>query len=104
MIAVQSVSDAFSGADCARLLDTIATTPSRDAGLVRQARDHNLRRADLVWLDDVEGTSWVMDRIIEIVRVANRDVFDFDWRLRDWPESFGVLRQHRIGLGSDLTR
>lgn len=48
MIAVQSVRDAISGADCARLLDLIADAPARDAGLVRQARDHNLRRADLV--------------------------------------------------------
>jgi PKHD-type hydroxylase len=60
MIAVHSVSDAFSGADCARLLDLVRDAVPRDAGLVRQGRDHNLRRADLVWLDDVVGTEWVM--------------------------------------------
>jgi len=105
MIAVQSVSDAFSGADCARLLDLVATAPARDAGLVRQARDHNLRRADLVWLDDIEGAGWVMDRVIDIVRVANRDVFEFD--ITDFAESpqvarYGAERQGHFGWHSDI--
>ncbi|WP_439137896.1 2OG-Fe(II) oxygenase [Roseicyclus sp.] len=105
MIAVQSVSDAFSGADCARLLDTITTAPARDAGLVRQARDHNLRRADLVWLDDVADTAWVMDRVIELVRMANRDLFDFD--ITDFAESpqvarYGAEREGHFGWHSDV--
>lgn len=105
MIAVQSVSDAFSGADCARLLDLVATAPARDAGLVRQARDHNLRRADLVWLDDIEGAGWVMDRVIDIVRVANRDVFEFD--ITDFAESpqvarYGAEREGHFGWHSDI--
>ena len=105
MIAVQSVSDAFSGADCTRLLDLIATAPHRDAGLVRQARDHNLRRADLVWLDDIDGAGWVMDRVIDIVRVANRDVFDFD--ITDFAESpqvarYGAEREGHFGWHSDI--
>jgi PKHD-type hydroxylase len=105
MIAVQSVRDAFSGADCARLLDLIAEAPARDAGLVRQARDHNLRRADLVWLDEVEGTGWVMDRMIDLVRTANRDVFDFD--ITDFAESpqvarYGAEREGHFGWHSDV--
>lgn len=90
MIAVHGVRDAFSGAECARILDVVAEAPARDAGLVRQARDHNLRRADLVWLDEVPGTGWVMDRIIDIVRVANRAVFDFD--ITEFAESPQVAR------------
>ncbi|NKX43124.1 2OG-Fe(II) oxygenase [Roseicyclus persicicus] len=105
MIAVHSVSDAFSGADCTRLLDLIAEAPTRDAGLVRQARDHNLRRADLVWLDDVEGSAWVMDRMIELVRHANREVFDFD--ITDFAESaqvarYGAEREGHFGWHSDI--
>lgn len=105
MIAVHSVSDAFSGADCARIRDCVAAAPSRDAGLVRQTRDHNLRRADLVWLDDVEGSGWVMDRIIDIVRVANRDIFDFD--ITDFAESpqaarYGAEREGHFGWHSDV--
>lgn len=105
MIAVHSVSDAFSDAECARILDCVAAAPSRDAGLVRQARDHNLRRADLVWLDDVEGSGWVMDRVIDLVRVANRDIFDFD--ITDFAESpqvarYGAEREGHFGWHSDV--
>ena len=105
MIAVHSVSDAFSGADCARLLDAVAETPTRDAGHVRQARDHNLRRADLVWLDEVEGAEWVMDRMIALVRDANRAVFDFD--ITDFAESaqiarYGAEREGHFGWHSDI--
>ena len=90
MIAVHGVADALSGAECAQLLDLVADAPSRDAGLVRQSRDHNLRRADLVWLDDVEGADWVMHRMIDIVRAANRAVFDFD--VTEFAESPQVAR------------
>jgi PKHD-type hydroxylase len=105
MIAVHSVRETFSGADCARLLDLIADAPARDAGLVRQTRDHNLRRADLVWLDEVEGTGWVMDRMIDLVRSANRDVFDFD--ITDFAESpqiarYGAEREGHFGWHSDV--
>lgn len=105
MIAVHSVSDAFSSGQCARILEAVAAAPSRDAGLVRQARDHNLRRADLVWLDDVDGSAWVMDHIIQIVRVANRDVFDFD--ITDFAESpqvarYGAEREGHFGWHSDI--
>lgn len=105
MIAVHSVRDALSDAECTRLLDLIADAPARDAGLVRQARDHNLRRADLVWLDDVEGTAWVMDRMIDLVRMANREVFDFD--ITDFAESaqvarYGAEREGHFGWHSDV--
>jgi len=105
MIAVRSVRDAFSGADCTRLLDLVASAPARDAGLVRQARDHNLRRADLVWLDEVEGTGWVMDTMIDLVRLANRDAFDFD--ISEFAESpqvarYGAEREGHFGWHSDI--
>jgi PKHD-type hydroxylase len=105
MIAVHSVSDAFSGADCARLLDTVRETVPRDAGLVRHGRDHNLRRADVVWLDEVPETDWVMERIIDIVRTANRDVFGFD--VTEFAESpqvarYGAERQGHFDWHSDI--
>jgi PKHD-type hydroxylase len=49
-----------------------------------------MRRADVVWLDDIPGTSWVMDRIIDLVREVNTRVFDFD--LREFAESPQVAR------------
>jgi len=78
MIAVHTDPLAFSATECIEILGLVASAPTQDAGLVRQQRDHNLRRADLVWLDDVPGADWVMGRIIEVVRRANASVFMFD--------------------------
>jgi len=105
MIAVHGVSDTLSGADCARLLASLADAPTADAGLVRQGRDHNLRRADLIWLDDVEDTDWVITRMIDIVRAANRDVFDFD--ITEFAESpqvarYGAEREGHFDWHSDV--
>lgn len=96
---------AFSPEECSRVVALAADAPAKDARLVGQARDHNLRRADLVWLDEVPGAEWVMDRIIEIVRVANRDVFDFD--LREFAESpqvarYGAEREGHFDWHSDI--
>lgn len=88
MITVHTMPDAFSAAECRRLLDQIADRPTREGGMVRQQRDHNIRRAKLVWLDDVPETDWVMDRAIDLVRSANREVFDFD--ITDFAESAQV--------------
>ena len=90
MIAVHAQETAFSGEECDRIVGLAAAAPSRDARLVGQTQDHNLRRADLVWLDDVPGSDWVMDRIIDVVRIANRDVFGFD--LQSFSESAQVAR------------
>jgi PKHD-type hydroxylase len=90
MIAIHSQPDAFSPQDCAALLAQIAKAPVQDAGLVGHQRDHNMRRADVVWLDDIPGTGWVMDRIIDLVREVNTRVFDFD--LREFAESPQVAR------------
>ena len=88
MHAVHTIPAAFSLADCDRiLLQTAGATP-QDAKLVGQTHDHNIRRADLVWLDNVPDTSWVMDAIIDLVRVANRDVYGFD--LSEFKESVQV--------------
>lgn len=85
MIAIHAVERAFSPDECDRIAALAAGSVAQEARLVGANRDHNLRRASLVWLDDVPGAEWVMDRLIDLVRVANRDVFDFD--LRDFAES-----------------
>jgi len=90
MIAVHAQEAAFSAEECDRIVALSDSAPARDARLVGQTQDHNLRRADLVWLDDVPGCDWVMDRIIDVVRVANRDVFGFD--LQSFSESAQVAR------------
>lgn len=90
MIAIHSQSGAFTSQDCAAILSGIGEAPARDAGLVGRQRDHNLRRADITWLDEVPGTGWIMDRIIDVVRAANAQVFGFD--LTEFAESPQVAR------------
>ncbi len=90
MIAVHSVPAAFDAQECRLIVELAATAPVSEARLVGQVRDHNLRRADLVWLDEAAQTGWIMDRLIDVVRQANRTVFDFD--LRDFAESPQVAR------------
>lgn len=90
MIQIHSVPAAFSPEECARISALSDSAPAKDAGLVRNATDHNLRRAELVWLDEVAGSDWVMDRIIALVRDANRQVFGYD--LTDFSESAQVAR------------
>jgi len=88
MHAVHTIPAAFSLADCDRILVQAATAVPEDAKLVGQTKDHNIRRADLVWLDNVPDTGWVMDAIIDLVRVANRDTYQFD--LTEFMESLQV--------------
>lgn len=85
MISLHSVPQAFSVVECEQILATIASSPANEALLVGKNRDRNLRSAELVWLDDVDGMDWVMERLIKLVRTANSDRFDFD--LRDFSES-----------------
>ncbi len=51
--------NAFSIAECERIIASIASTPKDDALLVGNNRDHNMRRAELVWVDNVDGLGWV---------------------------------------------
>ncbi|MBI1415790.1 MAG: 2OG-Fe(II) oxygenase [Limimaricola sp.] len=90
MIAVHSLPDALSDAECDRIVGYARAAVPRDARLVGANRDHNLRRAELTWLDDVPEAGWVMDRVIDMVRGANRDVFGFD--LTEFGESPQVAR------------
>ncbi|WP_343503180.1 2OG-Fe(II) oxygenase [Alloyangia pacifica] len=105
MITVHSIPEAFSETDCARLIEIARTAEASDARLVGQQRAHNLRRADLVWLDDVAGAEWVMDRIIELVRDANRSAYDF--ALDAFDESaqiarYGAEREGHFDWHSDI--
>lgn len=85
MMAVHSVPDAFTAGECDRIVATTAKMPNDDALLVGRNRDHNIRNAELVWMDDVGDMSWVMARLIEVVRSSNKDRFDFD--VREFAES-----------------
>jgi PKHD-type hydroxylase len=97
--------DAFTPEECGRIRAYAAVAAPADARLVGRARDHNLRRADLVWLDDLPGAGWVMDRLIDVVAGANRDTFGFD--LREFAESpqvarYGAEREGHFDWHSDI--
>lgn len=85
MMSVHSMPAAFTPAECERIILSLTTVPGRDALLVGQTSVHSLRTAELVWMDDVNGMEWVMERLIELVRRSNTDKFDFD--LREFAES-----------------
>ena len=76
---------AFEPAECAAIVALADTAPEREARLLGAARDHNIRRARLAWLDEAAGGGWVMERLIALVREANREVFGFD--LTEFAES-----------------
>jgi PKHD-type hydroxylase len=85
IMGVHSIEGGFTPKECDKIVIATSAAPAREALLVGQNRDHNLRLSDLVWLDEVEGMGWVMDRLIDVVRISNRDRFDFD--LREFAES-----------------
>ena len=95
----------MSPADCDRLLAQVAQGPLKDGGLVRQTTAHQIRRADIAWLDDIAGMAWVMDRMVSLVAAANRDAFGFE--LSDFGESaqvarYGAERQGHFDWHSDI--
>jgi PKHD-type hydroxylase len=92
-------------AACDRLVALSAAAPARDGGLVGGVTDHSLRRADLVWLDDLPGAAFAMDLLVRAVAQANRDAFGFD--LTDFAESaqiarYGADRQGHFAWHTDI--
>jgi PKHD-type hydroxylase len=77
----------------------------KDAGLVRQTTAHQIRRAELSWLDDLPEASWVIDRMMRLVAQANREAFGFD--LTEFAESpqvarYGAEREAHFDWHSDI--
>lgn len=85
-----SLPDALSETECDRLIALVQSAQMKDAGLVRGATAHQIRRADIAWLDDLPETAWVMDELVGHVARANREGFGFD--LTDFGESPQVAR------------
>ncbi len=105
MFTPYSLPEAFDAAECDRIIALAGSASLADAGLVRNASDHNIRRADLAWLDEREGSDWVMERIITLVARANREAFDF--ALTEFAESaqvarYGAEREGHFDWHSDI--
>lgn len=90
MTPLHLIPDALTPAECAALIALCAAAPLHDAGLVGATTAHQIRRAEISWLDDLPQAAWVMDRMIRVVAEANRESFGFD--LTDFAESPQVAR------------
>ena len=96
---------ALDPATCDHLVALAGAAAMADAGLVGNATSHALRRADLVWLDDLPDATPVMDDLIRLVTAANRTAFDAD--LTEFAESaqiarYGAEREGHFGWHSDI--
>lgn len=99
------IPEALAPAECEALTALCQTGPMKDAGLVRATTAHQIRRAELSWLDDLPQAAWVMDRLMRVVAAANREAFGFD--LTDFSESaqvarYGAEREGHFDWHSDI--
>ena len=72
---------------------------------MRATTAHQIRRADLSWLDDIPQAAWVLDRMMRLVAAANRDSFGFE--LTEFAESpqvarYGAEREGHFDWHSDI--
>jgi len=98
---------ALSPDECDRLVTLCQSARMSDAGLVGAAIAPDIRRADLVWLDDLPETAWVIERLIRLVARVNREAYRFD--LDDFAESaqvarYGADRQGHFDWHADIGR
>ncbi len=105
MLSAHQVSEAFTALECQQIIAIAHQESLREAGLVGNQSNHNVRRAEIAWLDERAGAEWVMDRILSVVAKANRDAFGFD--LSEFAESpqvarYGAERAGHFGWHSDI--
>ncbi len=98
------IPEAFTILECNQITKAARQADSADAKLVRGDYAHDIRRADLVWTDDLPGMDWVMDRLIDLLREANRSFgFTLD-AMRESPQvaRYGAERQGHFDWHSDI--
>lgn len=83
-----SVETLFSKAQTTEIIRLSEAGKTNRGELVGGIRHDNIRRAEISWLDDRGTAAWVMDRIVDAVAQANRDLFDFD--ITDFKEKLQV--------------
>jgi PKHD-type hydroxylase len=64
---------------------------------VRGARDTDIRRARLRWLDEAGDAAWAMTRVVDGVIEANRTHFGFD--LTEFAEKMQIAWYSAVGSG-----
>jgi PKHD-type hydroxylase len=105
MQAFNTVDEALTAEECRQLVTLAEAAPLREAGLVGGVADTRIRAAGLVWVDDLPGASWLMNRMVALVRQANRTGPGFD--LTDFAESaqlarYAANRQGHFDWHSDI--
>ncbi|MFX0547447.1 2OG-Fe(II) oxygenase [Roseovarius sp. S1116L3] len=97
MLSIYAMPEAFTVGECDAIMAAISQAPTDPALLVGRNRGHNMRSADLVWTDEIDGLGWVMDRLIDLVRVANRDHFYFDLTAFEESPQVAIYRASAAG-------
>lgn len=87
---IATLPDALSLDQCDALLALVQAHQLKDASLVGGTTAHQIRRAEIAWLDDIPQADWVLQSMIATVARANRENFGFD--LSDFGESPQVAR------------
>lgn len=72
-----SIPALFSAREAAEIIRLAEDAQSAAGGLVGGLHHHNIRRAEISWLDDTGSAAWVMERVVTAVAKANREHFDF---------------------------
>jgi len=78
----------FSEAEAGEIVRQAREAGLAQASLVGGATHHDIRRAQIAWLDDEGPADWVMQRIMSAVAEANRETFHF--RLEGFEERLQV--------------
>lgn len=78
MLSPFHLSEAFSDAECDRIIEIADAAAYDDAALVRGGRRDNIRKARVTWLDETREAGWIFDRITGTVIAANRSHFGLD--------------------------
>ena len=55
MLSIHAMPDAFTKTECELIVSMVSGAPTDEALLVGSNKDHNIRKSELVWTDNVVG-------------------------------------------------
>ncbi|MHC5654560.1 2OG-Fe(II) oxygenase [Stappia sp.] len=92
-----SIPAVFSLREATEVIRLAEQAQAASGGLVGGLHHHNIRRAEIAWLDDTGSAAWVMERVVATVARANREHFDFD--ITDFGERLQVASYDESDAG-----
>ena len=87
----------FSEEEAGEIVRLAREAGQSQASLVGGATHHDIRRAQIAWLDDEGPADWVMKRVMAAVAEANRETFNF--RLEGFEERLQVAAYNETEQG-----